>query len=103
VLLKIVFHKEVSPHLVYGFLAVIKNVSIVKKFGGRAEITGGETRKVEVACNYEWCVWGEFIEKFGKVVYAFCCSAIMAFPVVEFSRQGYKIRKVFGKKSTLFK
>jgi hypothetical protein len=23
----------------------------------------------------------------------------MAFPVVEFSRQGYKIRKVFGKKS----
>ena len=27
----------------------------------------------------------------------------MAFPVVEFSRQGYKIRKVFGKKSTLFK
>jgi hypothetical protein len=28
---------------------------------------------------------------------------IMAFPVVEFSRQGYKIRKVFGKKSTLFK
>jgi hypothetical protein len=25
----------------------------------------------------------------------------MAFPVVEFSRQGYKIRKVFGKKSTL--
>jgi hypothetical protein len=28
---------------------------------------------------------------------------VMAFPVVEFSRQGYKIRKVFGKKSTLFK
>ena len=29
--------------------------------------------------------------------------AAMAFPVVEFSRQGYTIRKVFGKKSTLFK
>ena len=28
---------------------------------------------------------------------------IMAFPVVEFSKQGYKIRKVFGKKSTVFK
>ena len=28
---------------------------------------------------------------------------IIAIPVVEFSRQGYKIRKVFGKKSTLFK
>ena len=28
---------------------------------------------------------------------------IMAFPVVEFSREGYKIRKVFGKKSTVFK
>jgi hypothetical protein len=27
----------------------------------------------------------------------------MAVPVVEFSRQGYKMRKVFGKKSTLFK
>ena len=27
----------------------------------------------------------------------------MAFPVVEFSREGYKIRKVFGKKSTVFK
>jgi hypothetical protein len=29
--------------------------------------------------------------------------AAMAFPVVEFLRQGYTIRKVFGKKSTLFK
>ena len=28
---------------------------------------------------------------------------IMAFQVVEFSSQGYKIRKVFGKKSTVFK
>ena len=27
----------------------------------------------------------------------------MAFPVVEFSREGYKIRKVFGSKSTVFK
>jgi hypothetical protein len=28
---------------------------------------------------------------------------IMAIPVVEFSREGYKIRKVFGKKSTVEK
>jgi hypothetical protein len=27
----------------------------------------------------------------------------MAIPVVEFSREGYKIRKVFGSKSTVFK
>ena len=28
---------------------------------------------------------------------------IMAIPVVEFSKEGYKIRKVFGKKSTVVK
>ena len=38
---------------------------------------------------------------------ALACSdfrvIIMALPVVEFSREGYKIRKVFGKKSTVVK
>ena len=29
--------------------------------------------------------------------------SVMAFPVVKFSRQGYKIRKVFGKISIVFK
>jgi hypothetical protein len=32
-----------------------------------------------------------------------CDLQIMAIPVVEFSREGYKIRKVFGKKSTVVK
>ena len=31
------------------------------------------------------------------------CVGIMAIPAMEFSREGYRIRKVFGKKSTVVK
>ena len=31
----------------------------------------------------------------------YCIPTIMVIPVVEFSREGYKIRKIFGKKSTV--
>ena len=35
--------------------------------------------------------------------YLFCCIFTMAIPVVEFSREGYKTRKVFSFKSTAVK
>ena len=34
--------------------------------------------------------------KIKMYVCMYACMYVMAFPVVEFSRQGYKIRKVFG-------
>ena len=37
------------------------------------------------------------------ISYTSCLPLNMAIPVVEFSREGYKIRQVFGKKSTVVK